>query len=30
VQPLFGEGIQYAVRCGAQAAIHIASDTVSN
>lgn len=30
VQPLFGEGIQYAVRSGAQAAIHIASDTVSS
>ena len=30
VQPLFGEGIQYAVRSGAQAAIHIAADTVSS
>jgi flavin-dependent dehydrogenase len=29
VQPLFGEGIQYAVRSGAVAAKHLASDNVS-
>jgi flavin-dependent dehydrogenase len=29
VQPLFGEGIQYAVRSGAEAAKHIIADDVS-